>query len=419
MCVDAGWEEALDLAVRRPEAIVVTHDGDRFGASGWRVGGRSAGATRGALDDARRQADDARLTQAAAEARLRAAREDLERLREAEQQLAAGIDDHDTRRTAALEAAARVEQDGLSVDAELESVGAHHDELLERVDREAARLAELESEMAEIEAHDEDLAATGRVMQESRRTLEERTAELASRRSDLEVSAAGLDERHQFLTARLAELDERLARDAAERAGAEARREELDRREAATDRLRALVSDRVDEIDATLGDLRARRRAQSEAARAVARRLDELRSERGEAERSLVEAREKLQRLEISEAEITLKLETVIEALQRDQGCGPDEAVAAPRPELAEGTTPSGRARELERDLRLMGPINPLALQEFDELQERHTFLQAQLDDVRSTRRDLNKVIKAIDAEIVDVFSAAYADVATNFEQLF
>ena len=75
--------------------------------------------------------------------------------------------------------------------------------------------------------------------------------------------------------------------------------------------------------------------------------------------------------------------------------------------------------RELERDLRLMGPINPLALEEFEALQERHQFLEGQLEDVKSTRRDLGKVIKAIDAEIVNVFASAFADVAQNFTDLF
>ncbi len=93
--------------------------------------------------------------------------------------------------------------------------------------------------------------------------------------------------------------------------------------------------------------------------------------------------------------------------------------MATEAPELAEGVTPAARTRELERELRLMGPINPLALQEYEELQERHQFLQAQLDDVKSSRRDLAKVIKAIDEEIVSVFAAAYADVSANFELLF
>jgi chromosome segregation protein len=66
-----------------------------------------------------------------------------------------------------------------------------------------------------------------------------------------------------------------------------------------------------------------------------------------------------------------------------------------------------------------MGPINPLAMEEYTALQERHMFLEGQLDDVRAARRELAKVIKAVDSEIVDVFRAAYADVADNFERLF
>ena len=77
------------------------------------------------------------------------------------------------------------------------------------------------------------------------------------------------------------------------------------------------------------------------------------------------------------------------------------------------------RVRELERDLRLMGPINPLALEEFQALQERHQFIEGQLEDVRTTRRDLSKVIRAIDAEIVSVFASAFAEVSQNYTQLF
>ena len=66
-----------------------------------------------------------------------------------------------------------------------------------------------------------------------------------------------------------------------------------------------------------------------------------------------------------------------------------------------------------------MGPINPLALEEFTALQERHRFLEDQLEDVRSTRRDLQRVIRSVDAEIQTVFAAAYADVADHFAALF
>ncbi len=97
----------------------------------------------------------------------------------------------------------------------------------------------------------------------------------------------------------------------------------------------------------------------------------------------------------------------------------PDVAVGAPCPPLPDGATAAGRARELERELRLLGPINPLAVEEADALRQRHEFLETQLDDVKSSRRELAKVIRTVDAEIVEVFAAAFADVADNFSRLF
>jgi chromosome segregation protein len=114
-----------------------------------------------------------------------------------------------------------------------------------------------------------------------------------------------------------------------------------------------------------------------------------------------------------------VRIEGAVEALRRELDCEPDTAMAAECPPLPPGTTAEQRVRELERELRLMGPINPLALEEHAALVERHTFLEAQLEDVKNGRRELTKVIRAIDAEIVEVFSAAYTDVADNFSKLF
>ena len=273
--------------------------------------------------------------------------------------------------------------------------------------------------LPDLEAADNELAASARRMAESRARLEEQAAEVGSRRSDLEVRSVAVVERRQFLTGRLAEVETRLDGAAAEREAAEARRLELDRSQTALDRLSALIQDRSALIEGRLNDFRERRRQQSEAARGVAGRLDGLRRQRADQERGLGEVRERLQRAEIDHAEIEMRIEAAVEALRRDLDCESDVAIASECPELAEGATAAGRARELERDLRLMGPINPLALEEFDALQERHTFLEQQLEDVKESRRELAKVIRAIDGEIVSVFAAAFADVAANFEALF
>src|SRR5439155_20030036 len=113
--------------------------------------------------------------------------------------------------------------------------------------------------------------------------------------------------------------------------------------------------------------------------------------------------------------ELRLRLEQAIENVRREFDCEPDVAIDAPVPEVPDGISLAARARELERELRLMGPINPLALSEYEALLERHEFLQKQLDDVRNTRRELTRVIKAVDEEIVNVFDSAFGDGARHF----
>jgi chromosome segregation protein len=194
---------------------------------------------------------------------------------------------------------------------------------------------------------------------------------------------------------------------------------ELEQKQSLTEQLVEHTRRRAERIEAELGVLRERRRRQSEAARSISARLDALRRDRHGAEQRLAELREISMRAEIDERETTMRLEASVEALRRDLDCDPQAAIAAPMPELAEGVNPAQRIRDLERELKLMGPINPLALEEFAALTERHQFLEQQLDDIKAARRDLAKVIRSIDEEIVNVFASAYADVASNFETLF
>jgi chromosome segregation protein len=116
---------------------------------------------------------------------------------------------------------------------------------------------------------------------------------------------------------------------------------------------------------------------------------------------------------------VAMRLEAAADAVRRELDCEPDTAVASACPSLPPGTSPGVRRGELERELRLLGPVNPLALQELDALQERHAFLTAQLDDVKATRRDLAKVIRAVESEMVQLLAAAYADVTDHFTRLF
>jgi chromosome segregation protein len=77
------------------------------------------------------------------------------------------------------------------------------------------------------------------------------------------------------------------------------------------------------------------------------------------------------------------------------------------------------RAATAQRQLDQLGKVNPLALEEYAALEERHQFLANQLEDLKKTRRDLLTVVKEVDDRVQQVFTSAFADTATEFEQIF
>jgi chromosome segregation protein len=303
--------------------------------------------------------------------------------------------------------------------AEAKGVRSHLDQLRARLAHEEARLEELTELLPVLEAEEAAGAVEVARLAAARHEAQEQMSSLRSRRTELEARATGLGDRCAYLARRLAEVEERLARHGAERAAAGARRLELDRLSTRTGRLAALVDDRLAFLEAELIAGRERRDRQAQALATASGRLEELRRQRHGAERRLEEVRERFRRAELEEAEARMRQEAAVEALRRELDCQPDAAVAAACPDLPPGTSPGSRVRELERELRLMGPVNPLALEELTALQERHAFLGSQLDDVKHTRRELTKVIRAVETEMAQLLAAAYADVADHFTRLF
>ena len=138
---------------------------------------------------------------------------------------------------------------------------------------------------------------------------------------------------------------------------------------------------------------------------------------------------------EIARAEHRLRLEQMeahaveefgVQAAELVADYGP--AVPIPPPADARGGhaahrvrpgRPGARAAAAQRDLDKLGKVNPLALEEYAALQERHTFLATQLEDLKKTRRDLLTVVKEVDDRVQEVFASAYADTAREFEHIF
>jgi chromosome segregation protein len=130
--------------------------------------------------------------------------------------------------------------------------------------------------------------------------------------------------------------------------------------------------------------------------------------------------------------EARLRVEELSKRMVEEFAIDPDEALKEYLPDEAtlarledsdprrQQTTELRRiATALDRRLALLGRVNPLALEEFKALEERYTFLSGQLQDLKESRRDLLKVVRAVDERVREVFGQAFGDVAREFDRTF
>ena len=374
--------------------------------------------TAAVVDEARARAEAAVAAAAEAADERTTARSSLESTRSAALEAVRADDRNEVAHQTARAARQRVAGDIVALASELEEIRRNYAELDDRIIRDTARAVELREELPRLESARAAAAGRSAEAREERKRIDERIAEAALLRSEWEVRSAGLVERRRVLSERLAEVDRRLTGHADERREAAERRTRLEADATAVERLLTVVAAAQSQLDSALAELRQRHQRQLEAVRAGGARLEELRRRRSANEHELAAVRGRLQKIELDLVEATIRRESVIEALRREIGCGPDEALAAPEPELPEGSDPTSRITELEAEIAALGPVNPLALEELSELGERHQFLESQVEDVRGARRELHHVIRTLDEEIMQVFDSAFADVNEHFSTL-
>jgi chromosome segregation protein len=438
---------ASALVAARPGLRAVTPDGDLLGA-GWAAGGSDRAPStlevQASVNEAVAALASAEQRAQGLDAALRSARaEETARAGAAEQALAA------------LNAS----------DAALAAVAEQLGTLGQAVRSASAEVARLTTQRAELEERrDTDVAAL--------EDLVDRLGRVRAEPGEHEPSTDARDAAATELTAaRAVEVEARLEqRTAEERAGAQRGRAEGLRRAAATERearARAEVAQRTRAHAAAVaaavvtGGERTQARLQEVLVLAAAER-DAVAARRASADAELAGARAQVQGLrqqvatltdtvhrdEVARTQAALRTEQLEQSIGEQLGIsldelvaefGPDvplppsavevdeyetarergEQVTAPAPLPFERAAQQRRAAAAEKDLALLGRVNPLALEEFAALEERHAFLATQLQDVKDTRRDLLGVVADVDARILEVFTAAYTDVAREFGAVF
>lgn len=419
--VNGDWKSACDIAIAHPELIVVTPSGDRFGGSRpWCLGKTSSRTvTAQSVEAAGRDADNNARSLEDCNARLEGLQAKRNQELEQDRIMVARINEVNSRKSIAEQTysatssgitARTNEAQMLELEiAELQKLISDEDDAIEALRSKSVLMREQKDN---VQAHRQEYEARDKEQRLTKSTLENeiRRLEIEQERIQTRLNDAG---------SRLTGVNIRLAKDPEQEKAAIARRESHMEMIAQIDDLLRRTS-LVEENSVHARDILSKeRQKQTDQAHESTTKLETLRVSRRQAEKSLVQVRAALQKGDVTQAESKTRLVGTIEALRANFDCEPEVALNAQMPEVDEGVTLTSRARDLERELKIMGPINPLAIQEYDELNERHVFLNQQLDDVKASRKELHKVIKTIDVEIVTVFEKAFEDVQKHFSDLF
>lgn len=440
-------EDAEDLVAARPELTAVTAEGDVLSAHfahGGSAGAPSLLEVQASVDEAAAELADlaVRCTELAEAQQLATRRrsdvaalaEELGERRRAAEREKSGVAQQ-LGRLAGQARGAAGEADRMAASA------ARAQEALERATQDAEELAErlLVAEEASQDGGDEEpdsavrdrLAADGanarQTEMEARlqvRTHEERVKALAGRADSLDRGARAEREARARVEQRRARLRHEAEVASAVASGARQLLAHVEVSVVRAERERVAAEASKAERERELAAERVRGRALK----------DELDKLTDSVHRGEVLGAEK--RLRIEQLETKALEELGVEPAGLAAEYGPDQLVppspAAEGEELPEDpehprnqpkpfvrAEQEKRLKSAERAYQQLGKVNPLALEEFSALEERHKFLSEQLEDLKKTRADLMQVIKEVDERVEQVFTEAYRDTAREFEGVF
>jgi chromosome segregation protein len=437
--VAADLTQARRIVREHPEVKAVTRAGDLLG-SRWAHGG---GARPQSLLESRAAADDAEAGLAEADRRCTAAGAQLAAAVQAEEAARQSVADALARSqqadAAAAEMSGRLGRLAGAARAAREEAGrldAAIASAAEAAEKDLARLAQLRKDLAAAEAS-EPLAPPDEPAWDdatrddlAQHCTAARNAEMEAR---LEVRTA--EERLRAIAGRADSLAAAAATERQARARAAARRRQRAAQAAVAGAVALGARHAVEAAERSVSEALARR-AEAEAASAGgAGELKAARARARDLAADLDTVVDAAHGTEIARAEHRLRLAQLSEHALEEFGVEADALVAEYGPHVpVPDSVPAGesgatspydrdatqrRAADAQRQLDRLGKVNPLALEEYAALTERHAFLAAQLDDLRKTRRDLLTVVKEVDDRVQEVFASAYADTAREFEQLF
>ncbi|MET9427756.1 chromosome segregation protein SMC [Streptomyces sp. NPDC003036] len=449
MVVVGTLEDAEDLVAAHPDAVAVTAEGDVLAAHfahGGSAGAPSLLEVQASVDEAAAElaelavrCEELAAAQTEAAERRRAAAARVEEL--GERRRAA-----DREKSQVAQALGRLAGQARGAAGEAErtaAAAARAQEALEKATEEAEELAERLAVAEEASLFGE------RGEEEPDTSVRDRLAADGANARQTEMEARlqvrTHEERVKGLAGRADSLDRAARAEREARARAEQRRARLRHEAEVATAVASGARQLLAHVEVSL--VRAEReRAAAESAKAAREQdLAAARARGRELKGELDKLTDSVHRGEVLGAEKRLRIEQLETRALEELGVEPAVLVAEYGPDQPVPPSPPAEGEELpddpehprnqprrfvraeqekrlktaERAYQQLGKVNPLALEEFAALEERHQFLSEQLEDLKKTRADLLQVVKEVDARVEQVFTEAYRDTAREFEGVF
>jgi len=347
--------------------------------------------------------------------------------------------------TAAEEALALAQQDALELSQKIATFSGEHDSLLEEIGRLESQLTSLDNEAAgvqkrvveiderasknrpliaeiasRIEGTESDIARLEEELAVSSEQRDSRFREesaVSERLSACQVEIATVSEREVHLkrqvnsiTAELKELSETVVRSKETEVALELLRERIQ----PVHDLYLALQDRAEHWAVMLRDRARFEQADSESLRST---IHEAQDGVREAQAEIDTKSESMGDLRVTKGQLEIQVDLAVRRIVEEIGMPLETALAAEP--LADRIETEDRGHALRKRISNLGPVNPVAMEEFEALRSRKEFMTEQIADLDSSRKALAKVIAAIDRKMKDRFLETFEQVDKHFQEIF
>ncbi len=317
----------------------------------------------------------------------------------------------------AREEIGRLEQAITDLDKEAGTIDVRVRQIEEKTAKDRPQERQLKEQIAAAEALIEQLEEDSAAKREERDSRFREESEVGNRLSTCQVEIAAVSEREVHLKRRHAstiaeakELDVAVAQSKATEEALEALRERLQ----PLHDLYSLLLENGEHWALKLRDRARFEQADSESLRTTIHSAqDAVRTAQAELEG----VNDDMGTIRVEKGQLEIQVTTAVSRIVEDLGVPLERALEAPA--ITEREASVERMHRLRKRISNLGPVNPVAVEEFDRLQERRDYLQQQLDDLNASRKSLQKVVSAIDRKIRERFLETFELVDRHFQEVF